>query len=89
MGPGWLEEGEFGNFFLFFSLRFLGCVESGSLTLGRCSYADLAWFMWQDTITKFTTKEEYNVDDFPLVKDWIERIGKREAVQKALAAKDN
>ncbi|KAL4995983.1 glutathione S-transferase [Aspergillus recurvatus] len=53
---------------------------------GRCSFADLAWVSWQITLTKIITKEDgYDVADFPAVKDWLDRMMRREGVGKAMA----
>ncbi|KAF2678629.1 putative glutathione S-transferase 1 [Lentithecium fluviatile CBS 122367] len=68
----------------------LGRQEKGAdgpwLVGGRYSYVDMAWLMWQRTVVNVTSKEELDMDEFPLVKDWMERIGKREAVKKVLDA---
>lgn len=58
-----------------------GGADGPWLVGGRISYADIAWFMWQKAFgMKFT--EEFNEDEFPLVKDWLARLAKRPSVSK-------
>jgi glutathione S-transferase len=40
--------------------------------------------MWQTVIGHVLPKEEYDADDFPLVKEWIGKMSAREGVKKAL-----
>jgi len=51
---------------------------------GRLSYADLAWISWQVLITKILGREEYDPDEFPVVKGWLERMLAREGVKKVM-----
>ena len=49
---------------------------------GDYSIADIACFPW----TRSSEKQGQNIDDFPHVKAWFERIAARPAVQRALQA---
>ncbi|KAJ5097747.1 hypothetical protein N7456_008468 [Penicillium angulare] len=52
---------------------------------GRISYADLAWSTWQITVTRIIKEEDgYDVNNFPFVKDWLERMLSREHVRKVI-----
>lgn len=52
---------------------------------GKFSYADLAFVPWQmGTLKGMIPKEQFDPDEFPLVKDWIERMAARPAIKKAL-----
>ncbi|KAJ5802316.1 uncharacterized protein N7503_004766 [Penicillium pulvis] len=63
-----------------------GAGEGGPwLVGGRVSFADLAWASWQITVTKFIQEEDgYDVNNFPFVKDWLDRMMKRETVRKVI-----
>ncbi|KAK7751510.1 hypothetical protein SLS62_006597 [Diatrype stigma] len=61
-----------------------GGADGPWLVGGRISYADIAWFMWQKTLA-VKLSEDFDEDEFPLVKDWLERLLKRPAVSKAAA----
>ncbi|KAJ4994503.1 glutathione s-transferase [Stagonosporopsis vannaccii] len=50
---------------------------------GKCSYADLAFVTWQ-VIAMRLLEGKADVSAFTEVKEWIEKMGKREAVRKAL-----
>ncbi|KAH6845316.1 glutathione S-transferase [Chaetomium sp. MPI-CAGE-AT-0009] len=51
----------------------------------KMSYADLAFYPWQYGAQKvFGEDSEYKVDDFPLVKEWLEKLGARESVKNAM-----
>ncbi|KAJ5214999.1 hypothetical protein N7468_010678 [Penicillium chermesinum] len=68
---------------------FLGKQEKGEggpwLVGGRVSYADLAWVSWQLMVTKFIQVEDgYDVNNFPFVKDWLDRMRARESVSKVI-----
>lgn len=53
----------------------------------KCSYADLAWSTWQIMVTKIIHKEDgYDVERFPVLKDWLDRMFKRESVRKVIEA---
>ncbi|KAL8823087.1 MAG: hypothetical protein Q9191_006192 [Dirinaria sp. TL-2023a] len=53
----------------------------------KCSYADIAFIPWQMLIELALTKEEYNVDDFPYVKEWLGKMTERTAVKTAFVEK--
>jgi glutathione S-transferase len=50
----------------------------------RFSYADLAWVPWQKMFMDMTPKEEIDFDDYPLVQDWIKRLGEQKGIKKVL-----
>ncbi|KAI1299918.1 glutathione S-transferase [Xylaria venustula] len=62
--------------------------EAGSdgpwLVGGKATYADIAWYMWQAQIGGALEKDVISWDAYPHVKNWLERIGSRPSVQKAL-----
>ncbi|EMR69011.1 hypothetical protein MGN70_011869 [Eutypa lata] len=62
-----------------------GGADGPWLVGGRVSYADISWVTWQSMIPTRFGKEEFDQDEFPLVKAWLERIVKREAVNKIIA----
>jgi len=48
----------------------------------KFSYADIAFISWQVIVTRVITPEDgYNPDDFPVVKDWVNRQLAREKVK--------
>ena len=51
---------------------------------GRLSYADLAFIPWQ-LVANIFKDAGYNIDEYPLVKNWLERMTAREAVKKTHA----
>ena len=53
---------------------------------GRLSYADLAFVPWQLVARGAAGQSFYDVEEFPLVKTWLERMIARESVQKAMGA---
>lgn len=54
---------------------------------GKCSYADLAWCSWQMMLSKIIQKEDgYDVEKFPVMKDWLDRMFERESVRKVISA---
>ncbi|RYP62789.1 hypothetical protein DL771_009565 [Monosporascus sp. 5C6A] len=58
-----------------------GGTDGPWLVGGKLSYADLAWFAWQNLIRQRLDRV-YEEDDFPYVKDWLDRMMKRESVRK-------
>ncbi|KAK9241491.1 glutathione S-transferase, partial [Lipomyces tetrasporus] len=50
----------------------------------KLSYADLAFVSYQIVITKFFGKDEYNLDDFPYVKQWFGKMTSRKSVKGVL-----
>ncbi|KAI9689143.1 MAG: hypothetical protein M1822_000881 [Bathelium mastoideum] len=51
----------------------------------KMSYADLAFVPWAKVIEVILDKSEYNVEEFPHVKDWLDRMTSREHVKNVLA----
>ncbi|GIJ81585.1 hypothetical protein Asppvi_000084 [Aspergillus pseudoviridinutans] len=53
---------------------------------GKCSFADLAWISWQFIITAIIQPDDgYTVEDYPHVKDWLDRMMARPGVKKGMA----
>lgn len=52
----------------------------------KFSYADAAFIMYQKVIGMILTKDEFNEDDFPHVKEWLSRMCSRKAVAAVLEA---
>jgi glutathione S-transferase len=52
----------------------------------KFSFADVSFVSWQQIIAMIIAKDQYNIDDYPLVKEWIEKIAARPAVKKVLDA---
>ena len=50
----------------------------------KLSYADLSFIHWQKVIGAILEKDEYNLDNFPHVKDWIGRMSERAKVKAVL-----
>ena len=50
----------------------------------KLSYADIAFISWQTIMTMFLSKDEFNEDDYPHVKEWLGKMTQREAVKKVL-----
>jgi glutathione S-transferase len=50
----------------------------------KFSFADLSFIPWQIIIAKFTEAGEYNVDDYPHVKQWLGQMNSRQSVKDAL-----
>ena len=50
----------------------------------KFSYADAAFVSWQRIITFILEKDDYNEDNFPLVKEWLGRMTSRKGVKTAL-----
>jgi len=51
---------------------------------GKYSFADIAFISWQTVILKIHTPDEYNPENYPHVKAWIDKILERPAVQAGL-----
>lgn len=51
----------------------------------KLSYADLSFITWQITIAMFLSAEEYSVENFPNLKDWIERMKAKPKIGSTLA----
>lgn len=50
----------------------------------QISYADIAFIQWQRVISMILTKEEYDMEKFPLVNEWVGKMLARDAVKKGL-----
>jgi len=50
----------------------------------KLSYADLSFISWQKVIAVILTKEEYNEDKFPHLKEWLGKMTSREKVKTVL-----
>lgn len=64
-------------------------VEGGDgpwLVGNRFSFADFVFVPWQVIITMAMGDQGFNPDEFPTVKDWVDRISKRPAIAKVLEA---
>lgn len=65
-----------------------GASSDGPWLVGdKYSYADIAFIPWQKLIELALTKDEYNVDDFPYVKEWLDKMTERTAVNTAFMEK--
>ena len=51
---------------------------------GKLSFVDLAFIPWQRMTVMFLTKEEFDEEEFPIVKRWIKRMVDREPVKKTM-----
>ena len=54
----------------------------------KYSYADIAFIQWQRVIAMVTAKDQYNLDNFPHVKEWLGKMTSREAIKIALRKSD-
>jgi glutathione S-transferase len=54
----------------------------------KYSYADIAFIQWQRVIGMVTTKDQYDLDKFPHVKEWLGKMTSREAIKTALGKSD-
>jgi glutathione S-transferase len=52
----------------------------------KISFADIAFVPWQIIITKFAGPDEYNVDDYPHVKQWLSKMTSRQSVKEAMGS---
>ena len=63
-------------------------VDEGSdgpwLVGNKLSYADIAFVSWQIIISMVIETDEYNVDDFPHVKQWLGKMAARKTVKAVL-----
>jgi glutathione S-transferase len=49
---------------------------------GKLSYADIAFYNWQAATAKMLEKDEFNLDDYPHVKKWLEKLEERDSIKK-------
>jgi glutathione S-transferase len=74
---GWLAEQKrkFGD----------GTESSGPWLVGnKLSYVDLAFISWQRIITMVLEKSDFDQDNFPLVKEWLDKLTARPTVKAVL-----
>ena len=55
----------------------------------KLSYADIAFIPWQIRVPRALGKEEYDVDNYPNVKEWLDKMTSREAVRKVLESEQH
>ncbi|KAL4924018.1 glutathione S-transferase tpcF [Aspergillus undulatus] len=48
---------------------------------GKLSYADLAFVAWQNTVRTNIVEEGFDINEFPRVKGWLERMNERPVVK--------
>ena len=70
-----LQKREFGN-----SAGFDGPWLVGN----KFSFADVSFVMWAKVVAAILSKDEYSEDNFPNLKDWLDRMTSREKVGKVL-----
>ena len=58
--------------------------EQGWLVGGKCSYADLAMFQWQNMMMGMM-KDLVDLSEYTEVTAWIERLRERTSVKEVLA----
>ncbi|KAK4149576.1 glutathione S-transferase [Chaetomidium leptoderma] len=58
-----------------------GMKEGAWLVGNKYSYADIAFVSWLTVVLKIHATDEFNPEDYPHVKAWIDRILERPAVQ--------
>ncbi|KAI5921223.1 glutathione S-transferase [Camillea tinctor] len=51
---------------------------------GRVSFVDIAFVPWQEVAGQVLTKEEYDVDKYPHLKAWLQKMLARETVRSTL-----
>lgn len=76
---GWLaqEKRKFGD----------GTKSGGPWLVGnKLSYVDFAFVSWQRIITLVLEKSDFDQDNFPLVKEWLDKLTARQTVKDALDA---
>ncbi|KIX03622.1 uncharacterized protein Z518_07175 [Rhinocladiella mackenziei CBS 650.93] len=64
-----------------------GTENDGPWLVGnKVSYADLAFVSWQTVIVVILSKEEYDEDKFPNMKEWMDKMRARPTVKGVMAA---
>ncbi|KAI0535918.1 glutathione S-transferase [Xylaria digitata] len=61
-----------------------GSSDGPWLVGGKATFADLAWYMWQALIAGDFLDNAIKYDDYPNVRDWLERVGSRPSVKLAV-----
>jgi len=63
-----------------------GTSDDGPWLVGsKCTYADLSFIPWQKIVAHLLSKDEYDEDKYPHVKDWMDRMCARESVKTVRA----
>ena len=63
-----------------------GTANNGPWLVGdHMSYVDIAFVMWQVVADKFTSDEDFNPADYPLAKEWVDKMAAREKIAPILA----
>jgi glutathione S-transferase len=52
---------------------------------GKLTYADISFIPWYCWMEWFLDEEEFRLEEYPLVKDWLDRMRTRESVAKVLS----
>lgn len=52
---------------------------------GKLTYADISFIPWYCWMEWFLDDEEFRLEEYPLVKDWLDRMRARESVAKVLS----
>jgi glutathione S-transferase len=51
----------------------------------KLSYADISFIPWQGIVSKMIGPDDgFNADEYPHVKDWLERMTSRKAIKKVM-----
>ena len=54
----------------------------------KMSYADIAFISWQITVTKVHRIDQYNPDDFPHVKKWLDKMTSRPTIKGVMVNRE-
>lgn len=74
------------NTFLEKQAKDAGSDGNGPWLVGqKVTYADLAFLPWQWLISVALTKEEYDIEKYPAMKSWLDRMEAREGVKAGQA----
>lgn len=52
----------------------------------KYSYADIAFISWQRLMPLFLEKDQYDPENYPHMKEWLDKMMAREPIKKVLAA---
>lgn len=64
--------------------KYGGDADGPWLVGNKCSYADIAFIVWQSVAGHALGKDEYDEDSFPHLKEWLGNMAKREKVKVVL-----
>ncbi|VUC24045.1 unnamed protein product [Clonostachys rosea] len=73
------------NTFLEKQAKEAGSSDGPWLVGQKVTYADLAFLPWQWLIKVALTKEEYDAEEYPALKNWLDRMEAREGVKSGQA----